>query len=576
MQFEICEDGLSDKTYFNAVYREACELTAYYCKMYNLNPYGTVSYNGVQVPVILDHKTSCDLGLGSSHGDVQHWFKKHGKTLDDVRKDVASLMGMKENKVDTTIDGKYNKGEKVKLSANFSSSEFDCHGKGCCSETLVDQTLVNYLQKIRSHFGKAVNISSGYRCPVHNKNVGGATGSRHAKGQAADIYINGVAPAEIAKYAESIGIKGIGLYETNKDGHFVHIDTRTTKSFWYGQAQAPRSTFGGVEPEPQKPDTSKVDTSSIDPKVMWNFFKSKGLNDYGIAGLMGNLQAESGLKPINLQNTYESKLGMNDAEYTAAVDAGTYTNFVKDSAGYGLAQWTYWSLKQEMLDYHKKAGKSIGDGKTQMEFLCHQLSTSYKSVWQILQGADSVREASDAVLLKFERPADQSIKVQEKRAELGQKYYNQFHIEIVKPVEPEKNEPKFKAGDLVLLAEDAVYYSGKNVPSWVKKQAWYVKEDQVKDRVVISKSEDGKYDINSPVNEKYLSLKKAVAEKSELPYLVRITANRLNYRSGPSTNHKINGVVKKDQIFTIIEENGDWGKLKSGAGWINLGYTEKL
>lgn len=92
MQFEICEDGLTDKNYFNAVYKEACELTAYYCKMYNLDPKGTVKYNGVDVPVILDHKTSCDLKLGGNHGDVQHWFKKHGKTLDDVRNDVAALM----------------------------------------------------------------------------------------------------------------------------------------------------------------------------------------------------------------------------------------------------------------------------------------------------------------------------------------------------------------------------------------------------------------------------------------------------------------------------------------------------
>ena len=92
MQFEICEDGLTDKDYFNAVYQEACEITAYYCKMYNLNPLGTVSYQGVTVPVILDHATSYKLGLGGNHGDVQHWFKKHGKTLDDVRRDVAALM----------------------------------------------------------------------------------------------------------------------------------------------------------------------------------------------------------------------------------------------------------------------------------------------------------------------------------------------------------------------------------------------------------------------------------------------------------------------------------------------------
>ena len=47
--------------------------------------------------------------------------------------------------------------------------------------------------------------------------------------------VEGIHPSEVAKFAESIGILGIGLYETNSDGYFVHIDTRTTKSFWYGQ-----------------------------------------------------------------------------------------------------------------------------------------------------------------------------------------------------------------------------------------------------------------------------------------------------------------------------------------------------
>lgn len=152
----------------------------------------------------------------------------------------------------------YTKGSSVKLSANLKSREFDCHGSGCCSSTLIDEKLVEYIQKIRDHFGKPVNISSGYRCPTHNKNVGGATGSYHAKGQAADIYISGVAPAEIAKYAESIGILGIGLYETSTDGYFVHVDTRTNKSFWYGQAQKYRSTFGGaVVKKAEKIDTVK-------------------------------------------------------------------------------------------------------------------------------------------------------------------------------------------------------------------------------------------------------------------------------------------------------------------------------
>lgn len=150
----------------------------------------------------------------------------------------------------TMATNTYKKGQKTKLSENFNSSEFDCHGSGCCSETIVNPKLVEYVQKIRDHFGKSITVTSGYRCPVHNKRIGGATGSRHSKGDAADIVVSGVAPREVAKYAESIGIKGIGLYETNADGHFTHVDTRDVKSFWYGQNEAKRTTFGGNTPEP--------------------------------------------------------------------------------------------------------------------------------------------------------------------------------------------------------------------------------------------------------------------------------------------------------------------------------------
>lgn len=92
IQFEICEDGLTDPVYFGKVYQEAVELTAYLCHLYNLNPHGTVTYNGVKVPVILCHQDSYRLGLGSNHGDVLHWFPKHRKSMDDFRGDVARSM----------------------------------------------------------------------------------------------------------------------------------------------------------------------------------------------------------------------------------------------------------------------------------------------------------------------------------------------------------------------------------------------------------------------------------------------------------------------------------------------------
>ena len=157
-------------------------------------------------------------------------------------------------------------------------------------------------------------------------------------------------------------------------------------------------------------------------RKLYAFFKSKGLCNNGIFGLFGNLYAESGMKPENLQNSSEKKLGFTDKEYTAAVDNGSYKNFVHDGAGYGLHQCTYWSRKKAMLAFHQAKGASIGDALTQAEFIYKELSESYPAVLKVLKTAASIREASDAVLLKFEKPRDQSEAVRKKRAGYGQEY----------------------------------------------------------------------------------------------------------------------------------------------------------
>lgn len=161
-------------------------------------------------------------------------------------------------------------------------------------------------------------------------------------------------------------------------------------------------------------------------QLIWNYFKSRGLNDFGTAGLMGNLYAESGLNPKNLQQTYERKLGYSDDSYTDAVDHGIYTNFVKDSAGYGIAQWTFWSRKQALFSFAKSREKSIGDLNMQLDFLMKELREGYIGVLNTLCNATSVLEASNEVLFRFERPANQDESVQAKRCAFGQRYYDLF------------------------------------------------------------------------------------------------------------------------------------------------------
>lgn len=282
IQFEICEDGLDDAVYFEKVYREACELTAYLCKMFGIDPQGSVRVNGVMAPTILCHADSHKLGLGSNHGDVLHWFRKFGKDMDTVRDDVVALMGS-----------------------------------------------------------------------------------------------------------------------------------------------------GSSVPADDVPIADKVD----DPeKTIWDYLMGKIGNAFGVAGLMGNLFCESGLRSNNVQNSFEKKLGLNDETYTLAVDSRAYGNFVRDGAGYGLAQWTFWSRKEALLKFAREKGKSIGDLQMQLDFLWKELKVSYQVVLVVLQNAENVREASDAVLLWYERPADQSDAVQIKRAGYGEGYLKKYGGTAEKPI----------------------------------------------------------------------------------------------------------------------------------------------
>lgn len=175
------------------------------------------------------------------------------------------------------------------------------------------------------------------------------------------------------------------------------------------------------------PENTPVIDASDSEKTIWNTLRAAIGNDYGTAGLMGNLYAESALKPGNLQNTGNKALGLTDEQFVAAVDSGEYSadKFIHDGYGMGLAQWTYYTRKQALLNFVKAAGKSIGDLETQLAFLLQEIK-GYTSVWNTLTTATSVREASDAVLVKYERPANQSESVQVKRAGYGQQYYDKY------------------------------------------------------------------------------------------------------------------------------------------------------
>ena len=160
-------------------------------------------------------------------------------------------------------------------------------------------------------------------------------------------------------------------------------------------------------------------------EIIWNYLMGKIGNAFGVAGLVGNIKAESNCRANNLQDSYEKKLNITDVEYTALVDGNNYPDFVKDSAGYGICQWTYYTRKQALLEYARSKKASIGDLQMQLEFLWMELQ-GYKTVLNGLKNAKSVREASDIVLTQYEKPKNQGEAVKKAREEYGKEFYAKY------------------------------------------------------------------------------------------------------------------------------------------------------
>lgn len=132
--------------------------------------------------------------------------------------------------------------------------------------------------------------------------------------------------------------------------------------------------------------------------------------------------------------------------------------------------------------------------------------------------------------------------------------------------------PEFEVGDIVQIKLSAdKWYTGTKIPDWVKPKFWIVSLVGG-DRVVINTDTSGNYSINSPIKASDLLFIK----KSSGGYLVKITVSTLNVRAGAGLSYKVVTKVKLNEVYTIVDSVGLWGKLKSGAGWIYLPYTKKV
>lgn len=171
---------------------------------------------------------------------------------------------------------------------------------------------------------------------------------------------------------------------------------------------------------------------------LWFALLDAGYSKISAAGVLGNLYAESGIRSDNLQNTYEKSLGMSDNQYTEAVNNGTYSNFINDSAGYGLAQWTSAGRKQGLYLFAQSKGANINDSSMQIEYLLGEISQSGGAngyaTFQMSKGrrgytyaswkdASTVEESAMAFCYVFERPAEGD---HSNRITYAQMYYDRY------------------------------------------------------------------------------------------------------------------------------------------------------
>lgn len=162
-------------------------------------------------------------------------------------------------------------------------------------------------------------------------------------------------------------------------------------------------------------------------KKYWDDLMIRIKNEYGVAGLMGNLDKESGLIPYRKQGDLSPPYTASQ-NYTIAVDNGTISEdtFVHDSIGYGLAQWTYYTRKQQLYNFHREQSLSIGSYALSLKMLFYELENGYVDTLNVLKTATSIRQASNYVLHNYLKPKDQSEAEEQERFLLSEEIYKKY------------------------------------------------------------------------------------------------------------------------------------------------------
>lgn len=128
-------------------------------------------------------------------------------------------------------------GRNCEVTPHFTLGEYQCHNGA--DTVKIDWKTANMLELARVFFEAPIKVSSAYRTPTYNSNVGGAYNSYHTKGRACDVYSSKISYTLLAKFFQAKGMKGVGCYY---DDHFCHVDSRTSTFLWKNQSSTRVST----------------------------------------------------------------------------------------------------------------------------------------------------------------------------------------------------------------------------------------------------------------------------------------------------------------------------------------------
>ncbi len=192
--------------------------------------------------------------------------------------------------------------------------------------------------------------------------------------------------------------------------------------------------------------------SQEDKQKIWDFLMEITENNpVGAAAIMGNLYEESHLNTTEVENGAELPDGITESDYTTAVDLGDYQKFSTDRIGYGIAQWTDPNRKANLLKLAKEQEQSIGSLEIQLKHVAAELE-AFNMMYR-LKHFNSIREASDYVLLNFENPNIQDESVKNDRAERGRRFYREFY-ERPSSQQPELTQEQFDVINVAMHSEE--------------------------------------------------------------------------------------------------------------------------